>query len=103
MHGVNTKDCTDKEDKRITKKKKSCQKENFQSNEVPASLNGSKFHEEIIVKEQTKLEIALTEIGRLKNENKDLKKLVQICDEKEYEDKKEIVGLKTQLEEARKV
>ena len=45
----------------------------------------------------------MTEIGRLKHENKDLKTLVQICDEKEYEDKKEIVSLKTQLEEARKV
>ena len=66
-------------------------------------MNGSKFHEEIIVKEQTKLDISLTEIRRLKNENKDLKKLVQICDEKEYEDKKEIFGLNTQLEEARKV
>ena len=39
----------------------------------------------------------------MNNENKDLKTLVQICDEKEYEDKKEIIGLKTQLEEAKKV
>ena len=29
--------------------------------------------------------------------------MVKICDEKEYEDKKEIIGLKTQLEEAKKV
>ena len=29
--------------------------------------------------------------------------MVQICDEREYEDKKEIIGLKTQLEEAKKV
>ena len=66
-------------------------------------MNGSKFHEEIIVREKTKLDIALTEIGRLKTENKYLKTLVQICDEREYEDKEEIVGLKAQLEEARKV
>ena len=45
----------------------------------------------------------MTEIERLKNENKDLKTVVQICDEREYEDKKEIVGLKTHLEEARKI
>ena len=42
-------------------------------------------------------------LERLKNENKDLKTLVKICDEKEYEDKKEIFGLKTQLEEARRI
>ena len=29
--------------------------------------------------------------------------MVQICDEREYEDKKEIIGLKTHLEEARKI
>ena len=50
IHGVDTKECTDKKDKRIKKKKNSCQKENFQSNEVPTCVNGSKFHEEIIVK-----------------------------------------------------
>ena len=81
-HGVNTKDCTEKEDKRIKKKKNSCQKEDVQSNEVPASVNGSENHEEIAAKEKAKLDIALTEIERLKNENKDLKTLVQICDEK---------------------
>jgi hypothetical protein len=45
----------------------------------------------------------LASIERLKNENKDLKKLVQICDEKEHEYKEEIVSLKTQLEEARRL
>ena len=45
----------------------------------------------------------MTEIEKLKNENKDLKILVQICDEKEYEDRKEIIGLKTQLEEEKKL
>ena len=39
----------------------------------------------------------------MKNENKDLKTLVKICDEKEYEDKKEIIGLKTQPEEVKNV
>ena len=29
--------------------------------------------------------------------------MVQICDEREYDDKKEIFGLKTHLEEARKI
>ena len=103
IHGVDTKDCTDKKDKRIKKKRNSCQKEDSQSNEVPASVNGSKNHEEIAAEEKAKLDTALTEIERLKNENKDLKTVVQICDEREYEDKKEIIGLKTQLEEAKKV
>ena len=103
MHGVDTEDCIVKKEKRIKKKINSCQKEDVQSNQVPASLNDSKNHEEIAAEEKEKLDIALTEIEKLKNENKDLKKLVQICDEKEYEDRKEIIGLKTQLEEAKKV
>ena len=103
MHGVDTKDCIIKKEKRIKKKKNSCHQENFQSNEVPASVNGIKNHEEIAAEEKAKPDTTLTEIERLKNENKDLKTLVQICDEKACEDKKEIVGLKTQLEEARKV
>ena len=45
MHGIDTKDCTDKKDNRIKKKKNSCQQENVQSNEVTASVNGSKNHE----------------------------------------------------------
>ena len=76
MHGVNTKDCTEKEDKRIKKKKNSCQQENIQSNEVPASVNGSKNHEEIAAEEKAKLDTALTEIEKFKNENKDLKTVV---------------------------
>ena len=103
MHGVDTKDCIVKKEKKSKKKKNSCQKENFQSNEVPASVNWDKNHEEITAEEKTKLDTALNKIERLKNENKDLKTLVQICDEREYEDKKEIIGLKTQLEEAKKV
>ena len=102
-HGVNTKDCTEKEDKRIKKKKNSSQKEYVQSNEVPASVNGSENHEEIAAEEKAKLDTALIEIEILKNEKKDLNTLVQICDEREYEDKKEIIDLKTQLEEANKV
>ena len=66
-------------------------------------MNGSKSHEEIAAEEKSKLETALTEIEILKNKNKNLKRLVQICDEREYEDRKEIIGLKTQLEEANKV
>ena len=88
MHGVYSKDCIVKKEKRIKKNKNSCQQENVQSNEVPASVNGSKNHEEIATEENAKLDTTLTEIERLKNENKDLKTLVQICDEKEYEDKK---------------
>ena len=45
----------------------------------------------------------MNEIEILKNENKYLNTLVQICDEREYEDKEEIVGLKAQLEESRKI
>ena len=103
MHGVDTEDCIFKKEKRIKKKKNSCQQENVQPNEVPATVNGSKNHEEIAVEEKAKLDTTLTEIERLKNGNKYLKTLVQICDEKEYEDKKEIIGLKTQLEEAKKL
>ena len=66
-------------------------------------MNGSKNHEEIAAEEKAKLDIALTEIERLKNEKKYLNTLAQICDEKEFEYKKEIVGLKTQLEEAKKL
>ena len=103
MRGAETKDCTVKKEKRIKKKKNACQQENVQSNEVPASVNGDKNHEEITVEEKAKLDTSLTEIEKLKNENKDLKRLVEICDEKEYEDRKEIIGLKTQLEETKKV
>ena len=103
MHGIDTEDCIVKKEKRIKKKKNSSQQENIQSNEVPASVNGSKNHEEIAVEEKAKLDTALTEIERLKNEKKDLNTLVQICDEREYEDKEEIFGLKAQLEEESKV
>ena len=64
------------------------QKENVQSNEVPTSVNGDKNLEEITVEEKSKLDTALTEIERLKDEKKDLNTLVQICDKKEYQDKK---------------
>ena len=82
MHGIDTEDCIVKKEKRIKKKKNSGQKENIQSNEVPTSVNCSENHEEIAAEEKAKLDIALTEIEKLKNENKDLKILVQICDEK---------------------
>ena len=58
-------------------------------------MNGSKNHEEIAAEGKAKLDTTLIEIERRKNENKDLKRLVKICDEKTYEDKKEIIGLKT--------
>ena len=51
-------------------------------------MNGYEYHEEIIAEEKAKLDTALIEIEKLKNENKDLKTVVQICDEREYEDKK---------------
>ena len=88
MHEVDTRGCIVKKEKTIKKKKNSFQKENVQSNEVPASVNGSKNHEEIAAEEKAKLDTTLNEIEKLKNENKDLKRLVQICDEKEYEDRK---------------
>ena len=55
MHGVDIEDCIVKKEKRIKKKKNSCQQENVQSNEVPVSVNGSKNHEEIAAKEKPKL------------------------------------------------
>ena len=66
-------------------------------------MNGSKSHEEITAEEKSKFDTALTEIEKLKNEKKDLKTVVKICDQREYEDRKEIIGLKTQLEVAKKV
>ena len=51
-------------------------------------MNGDKNHEEIIAEEKAKFDTTLTQIEKLKNENKDLKTVVQICDEREYEDKK---------------
>ena len=88
MHEVDTSGCIIKKEKRTKKNKNSCQKENVQSNEISTSVNGSKFHEEITSEEKGKLDTALTEIEIFKNENKDFKTLVQICDEKVYEDKK---------------
>ena len=52
---------------------------------------------------KSRLDLSLASIERLKNENEYLKKLVQICDEKEHEYKEEIVSLKTQLEELRRL
>ena len=65
IYGVNTKEYTDKEDKRIMEKKNSCQKEDVQSNEVPASVNGSKSHEEITAEEKAKLDTTLTKIEKI--------------------------------------
>ena len=62
MHGVDTKDSSVKKEKRIKKKKNSCQQENVQSNEIPASVNGSMNHEEIAAEEKAKLDTTLTEI-----------------------------------------
>ena len=56
MHGVDTEDCIVKKEKRIKKKRNSCQKEDVQSNEVPASVNGSKSHEEIAAEGKAKLD-----------------------------------------------
>jgi len=48
-------------------------------------------------------DIALNEIEILKNEIKDVRKVVQIGDEREHEYKEEIVTLKTLIEEARRL
>ena len=45
MHGVDIEYCIVKKEKKSKKKKNSCQKENVQSNEVPAIVNGDKNHE----------------------------------------------------------
>lgn len=47
-------------------------------------MNVPYFHEEKTTEEQVKLDKTLSEIERLKNENKYLKKGVQICDERDY-------------------
>ena len=74
------------EKEKIKKNKKNLyKKESVQWNGVYASVNRPYFQEENIVEEQANLRIALTKIERLKNETKDLNKLMQICDERENE------------------
>jgi len=51
-------------------------------------------HEEKLSENQARLDLSLLGIKRLKNEDKDLNKPVQICDEKEHEYKEEIDSLK---------
>lgn len=89
--------------KRKRKEKKPCQKESVQLNETSTCVNVPDPHEEKIDENQARIDLSLASIERLKNENKDLKKLTHICDEKEHEYKEEIVSLKTKLEEARRL
>jgi len=49
-------------------------------------------HEENIDENQARIDLSLTNIERLKNENKDMKKLVQICDERENDFYKRNIG-----------
>ena len=86
-----------KKEKRKRKEKKPCQKES----ETSKCLNVPNSHEEKLSENQARLDLSLLGIKRLKNEDKDLNKPVQICDEKEHEYKEEIDSLKTQLKEAR--
>ena len=51
---------------------------------------------------QVRLDSTLAGIDRFTNENKDQKKLLQICDEREHA-KEEIISLRTQLDEVRKI
>lgn len=85
--------------KRKRKEKKPCQKEIGTSTYVNVPhTNEEKSHEN-----QARLDLSLASIEILKNENKDLKKLMQICHEKEHEYKEEIFILKTQIKEARRL
>ena len=102
VHGESSSKSVEK-GKRKRKEKKPYQKESVQLNETYACGNVAEFHEEMTYEHQVKLDLSLSSIEKLKNENKDLKKLVQIRDEREHEYKEEIVSLKTQLEEARRI
>lgn len=67
-------------------------------------MNVLDSHEEKVDENQANPgHVILVEPERLAIENKDQKKLLQICDEKEHEYKEEIVSMRTQLEEARRV
>jgi len=82
MHEGETSSANIEKEKRKKNKKNLYKKESVQSNEVYASVNQPDFQEENIVEEQTNIGIA---IEILKNETKDLNKLMQICDEREHE------------------
>lgn len=85
--------------RRKRKERKPCQQES----ETSTCMNVPDSHEEKSDENQGTLDLSLASIEGFKNENKDMKKLVQISDEKEHEYKEEIVSLKTQLEEARRL
>ena len=55
-------------------------------------MNVSDSHEEKLDENQARLDLSFASMGRFKNENKDLKKLVRICDEKKHDYKEEIVA-----------
>lgn len=85
IHEGETSSANIEKEKRKKNKKNLYKKESVQSNGVYASVNRPDFQEENIVEEQANLGIALTNIERLKNETKNLNKLMQICDESEHE------------------
>lgn len=97
MHDGETSNNNAKNEKGKRKMKSPCQKESVQINETSTCVNIPDSHEEKTDENQARLDLSLVSIESLKNENKDWKKLVQICDEKEHEYKEKIVSLKTQL------
>jgi len=92
-----------KKEKRKRKDKKPCQKKSVQLNETSICVNVPDPHEEKTNENKARCDLSLASIEIFKNENKDLKKLVHICDEKEHEYKDECIILKTQIEEARRL
>lgn len=75
---------------RERKDKKPFQKESVQLNETFTCVNVPIHHEEKTYENQARLDLSLTSIERLKNKNKFLKTLVEICDEKEHELKRKL-------------
>ena len=98
MHG-DTSISSIKKEKGKRKNKKPCPKESVQPSETYVHMNE---HGKRLAYEQVKLDYNLTEIEILRNENKNLEKLVHICDEREHE-YEQIVSLRTHLKEARRI
>lgn len=84
MHGEPSNNNVGKE-KRKRKEIKPCQKESVQLKETFTCVNTTDPHEEKTDENQARFDLSLASIERLKNENKDLKKLLNICDEREHD------------------
>jgi len=104
MHEGDTSSNSAEKEKKKRKKRNSFQKESVQSNEICyVNVNVPDSHEEKIDEHQATLDLALAEIDRLANESRHYKQLLQTCGEREHEFKEEIISLRAQLDEERRI